>query len=208
MGFFLRKTWLWWLIAAALACFITWLICRWRDRKGEAAELKAARAEAAEARTQAAERQTRIDALLAQRARDLDELGTLRAAAAGAVAGGGATALGLVGATAAAGPPALTDEQLAAGAALLGTKLRVDDLKVVEGVGPAIEELLQNGGVRTWADLAGAPVDTLKGILEAAGPRFRVHDPATWSQQASLLVSGAWQEFKDLCDRLTAGREG
>lgn len=205
MGFFLRKTWLWWLIAAALACFITWLICRWRDRKGEAAELKALRAEAADARTQATERQTRIDSLLTQRARDLDELGTLRTAATGA----GTAALGLVGASAVvAGPPALTDDQLAAGATLLGTKLRLDDLKVVEGIGPAIEELLHNGGVRTWADLAGAPLDTLKGILDAAGPRFRVHDPVSWPRQSALLVSGAWQEFKDLCDQLTAGREG
>lgn len=209
MGFFLRKTWVWWLLAVALACFVSWLICRWRNRRGEAAEVAALRQQAAEAQTAAAERQARIDGLLAQRARDLDELGSLRAAAAGAAAGG--TALGLLGGPAedaAPAAPVLTDEQLAAGGALLGIKLKLDDLKVVEGVGPAIEELLHGGGIRTWTELAGADVGALRGILEAAGPRFRVHDPATWPRQAGLLASGAWQEFKDLCDQLTAGREG
>lgn len=213
MGFFLRKTWVWWLLAVALACFVSWLICRWRARRGEAAELRALRLEAADARGQAAERQARIDGLLAQRARDLDEIGTLKAAAGGVAATG---ALGLIGAVAttdatddAPAPlPALTDEQLAAGAALLGGKLRADDLKVLEGVGPAIEELLHGGGVRTWADLAAADPAALKAILEAGGPRFRVHDPASWPRQAALLANGAWQEFKDLCDQLTAGREG
>lgn len=206
MGFFLRKTWVWWLLAVALACFVSWLLCRWRNRRGEAAEVAALRQQAADAQAQAAERQTRIDGLLAQRARDLDEIGSLRS---GAAAAGGGAALGLLGAPAdAPAAPALTDEQLAAGGALLGIKLKLDDLKVVEGVGPAIEELLHGGGIRTWNDLAGADVGAVKGILEAAGPRFRVHDPASWPRQAALLASGSWQEFKDLCDQLTAGREG
>ena len=202
MGFFLRKTWLWWLLAAFLAWLVTWLICRWRNRRGEAAELKALRLEASQARAAADARQARIDGLLAQRARDLDELGALRAGAAGATA-----PLGLAAATS-PGLPELTADQLAAGAALLGTKLRADDLKVLEGIGPAIEELLHQGGIRTWPELAGAEPAALAAVLEAAGPRFRVHDPATWPRQAALLAAGSWQEFKDLTDSLTAGREG
>ena len=96
---------------------------------------------------------------------------------------------------------------LTAGGALLGTKLVLDDLKVVEGIGPAIEELLHGGGIRTWRELEAADQSTLRSVLEAAGSRFRVHDPGTWPRQAGLLADGKWQEFKDLTDALTAGRE-
>jgi predicted flap endonuclease-1-like 5' DNA nuclease len=200
MGFFLRKTWIWWLLAALLAWLITWLLCRWRNRRGEAAELVALRDDAARANALAAERQTRIDGLLAQRARDLDDLASARAGAAGS------TALGFA-ATTVADKPVPTAEQLAAGAALLGRRLQLDDLKVVEGIGPAIEELLHNDGIRTWRGLEAADPSALKGILDAAGARFRVHDPATWPRQAGLLADARWQDFKDLTDELTAGRE-
>ena len=218
MGFFLRKTWLWWLLAAFLAWLVTWLICRWRNRRAQAAELAEARRDAASAQALAAERQTRIDGLLAQRAHDVDELARIRGGEAA-----GTAALGLVGATAAtiatsapepdpepvaaAVPSVPSAEALAAGAALLGKRLALDDLKVVEGIGPAIEELLHGGGIRTWRALEAADDATLRGILEAAGPRFRVHDPGTWPRQAGLLADGRWQEFKDLTDALDAGRE-
>lgn len=48
---------------------------------------------------------------------------------------------------------------------------KLDDLKIIEGVGPKIETLLKEGGINTWAELAEAPVDRLKEILDAAGPR-------------------------------------
>ena len=244
MGFFLRKTWPWWLLAAFVAWLVTWLLCRWRNRRGDAAELTAARHEAAEARIAADQRQQRIDGLLNQRARDLDELTRLRAAA--ETAGAGA-ALGLVGVAAVAAEPAaaepapapvpeappepaepqaaeaeppaaaiepvvaaptvLSAEALAAGAALLGHKLVLDDLKVVEGIGPAIAELLQQAGVHTWRQLEATETSRIQAILEAAGPRFRVHDPATWPRQAGLLADGRWQEFKDLTDALDGGRQ-
>ena len=220
MGFFLRKTWPWWLLAAFVAWLVTFLLCRWRNRRGDAAALTSAKREAAQAQTQAGERQTRIDGLLVQRARDLDEIARLQGR--GASAGG--AALGLVGAAAAAAPvadtpvaeapavvatpaPVPSAEQLAAGAALLGTKLALDDLKVVEGIGPAIEELLHQGGILTWRALEAAEPASVKAILDAAGPRFRVHDPGTWPRQAGLLADGRWQEFKDLTDALDAGRE-
>ena len=59
--------------------------------------------------------------------------------------------------------------------ALTGSKnpTNPEDLKVVEGIGPKIEQLLKNDGIKTWRDLANANVDRLKGILDAAGDRYR-----------------------------------
>jgi type VI protein secretion system component VasK len=33
MGYFLEKTWLWWLLAIVIAVLITWLIFWWRSRR-------------------------------------------------------------------------------------------------------------------------------------------------------------------------------
>lgn len=84
---------------------------------------------------------------------------------------------------------------LVAGEAVIGRALAVDDLKAVEGVGPKIEQLLNDSGLRTWHDLAAADVERLRGILADAGARYRMHDPTTWPQQAALLEQGDWDGF-------------
>jgi predicted flap endonuclease-1-like 5' DNA nuclease len=89
---------------------------------------------------------------------------------------------------------------------ILGERVQLDDLKVVEGIGPKIEELFHNAGVTTWAQLASTPKDRMQEILDAAGERYRIHDPSTWGEQAALLRDGHWTSFKALCDVLTAGR--
>jgi len=81
-----------------------------------------------------------------------------------------------------------------------------EDLKIVEGVGPKIEQLLKNGGIKTWRDLAGASVDKLKSILDAAGDRYRIHDPGTWPEQAQLATDGDWDKLKEYQDFLEGGR--
>lgn len=86
---------------------------------------------------------------------------------------------------------------LASGADVIGRTLAVDDLKVVEGIGPKIEQLLNDSGVHSWHDLSAADVDRLRTILQEAGSRYRMHDPSTWPQQATLLVRGDWEGFRD-----------
>jgi predicted flap endonuclease-1-like 5' DNA nuclease len=81
-----------------------------------------------------------------------------------------------------------------------------DDLKIVEGIGPKIEELFHNAGIYTFADLASSEVTDLKGILDAAGSRFQIHDPTTWPQQAALARDGKWDELKAWQDDLNKGR--
>ena len=82
-----------------------------------------------------------------------------------------------------------------------------DDLKVVEGIGPKIEELLKNNGINNWEDLANASVSRLKEILEAAGSRYRVHSPMTWPDQAKLAFLGEWDKLEEFQSYLTGGRD-
>jgi len=82
----------------------------------------------------------------------------------------------------------------------------VDDLTRVEGIGPKISEILMDNGIASFAALADSDVDRLKSILEEAGTRFRMHDPATWPQQSALARDGKWDELKELQDRLNGGK--
>ena len=84
---------------------------------------------------------------------------------------------------------------------------KLDDLKIVEGVGPKIETLLKEGGINTWAELAEAPVDRLKEILDAAGPRYQIHDPSSWPAQAKFAADGKWDELKEYQEMLIGGRD-
>lgn len=90
--------------------------------------------------------------------------------------------------------------------AVLGRKIKLDDLKVVEGVGPKIEELIHALGTTTWWGLANTEPAALRAMLDAAGPRFQMHDPGTWPEQAGLLARGQWADFKELTDRLDGGK--
>ena len=105
---------------------------------------------------------------------------------------------------AATAPP---EPDLEAGAAVIGEKVRFNDLTVVEGIGPKIADMLHiNGGIKTWWDLHNADAEMLRSLLAAAGPRFQIHDPGSWPHQAGLLARGQWQEFKTLADALKGGR--
>ena len=79
-----------------------------------------------------------------------------------------------------------TPEEPAAGEASAPVK---DDLRRVKGIGPGIEGLLNARGINTWAQLAAIEVAALRSILDEAGPRYRVHDPATWPRQAAELAA-------------------
>ncbi len=94
---------------------------------------------------------------------------------------------------------------LVAAASVLGSKIKLDDLTVIEGIGPQIAGLLNAAGITTWRGLSKARIRALTDVLDAAGPRFRTHDPVTWPEQSRLLANGAWAEFKELTGSLRAG---
>lgn len=82
-----------------------------------------------------------------------------------------------------------------------------DNLKIVEGIGPKIETLLNDAGIFTFAELSETDPEKIREILEAAGPRYRIHDPATWPQQAGLAAEGKMDELKTWQDSLKGGKE-
>ncbi len=81
-----------------------------------------------------------------------------------------------------------------------------DDLKKIEGIGPKIEQILNDGGIRTFQQLAVSNADAIKELLLQAGPRFRMHDPATWMEQADLAAKGDWTTLDTLQKALKGGR--
>ena len=84
---------------------------------------------------------------------------------------------------------------------------KLNDLKIVEGIGPKIEQLLNEGGINTWEELAAAEVDRLKEILDAAGSRYQIHDPSTWPAQSKFAAEGKWEELKEYQEMLIGGRD-
>ncbi len=85
----------------------------------------------------------------------------------------------------------------------VGKEQPVDDLKVTEGIGPKIESVLQEAGIRTYAQLAVTGVARLKSILNNAGVRAA---PDTWPEQARLAAVGDWDRLRALQNQLKGGR--
>ena len=81
-----------------------------------------------------------------------------------------------------------------------------DDLKVVEGIGPKIAQLLTNAGIDTWAKLANASVTQLQKILDDAGPSMQLADPGTWPTQAGMADRGEWEKLEEYQDFLQGGK--
>ncbi len=77
----------------------------------------------------------------------------------------------------------------------LGSHFKNDNLQIIEGVGPKIESILKDGGYRTWEDLANATDTDLQKVLDNAGPRYRMHNPKAWSDQARFASRGQWEEL-------------
>jgi predicted flap endonuclease-1-like 5' DNA nuclease len=85
-------------------------------------------------------------------------------------------------------------------------EIRKDDLKIVEGIGPKIEEVFNKSGIFTFEQLAKLSVPEMRMILERAGSRFQIHDPSTWAVQASMARDNQWSELKRWQDELSKGR--
>lgn len=88
-----------------------------------------------------------------------------------------------------------------------GKKIKQDDLKMVEGIGPKIEALLNEAGIFTWNDLATAALEKVQEVLDNAGSAYNIHNPATWAKQAELADAGQWEELEAYQDRLKGGRD-
>jgi predicted flap endonuclease-1-like 5' DNA nuclease len=81
-----------------------------------------------------------------------------------------------------------------------------DDLKRIEGIGPKISGLLQDAGIKTFAQLAATDVERIKQILEEA-KLLQLADPTTWPKQAKLAAAGKWEALEKWQARLGGGKE-
>lgn len=81
----------------------------------------------------------------------------------------------------------------------------MDDLKIIEGIGPKIASVLNQAGVTSFAQLAAMEPDSILAILKAA--KLRLADPHSWPKQAGLAAAGDMTALKELQDHLKGGRE-
>jgi large subunit ribosomal protein L27 len=86
------------------------------------------------------------------------------------------------------------------------SKTGADNLEIIEGVGPAINKILAAGGITTFVQLADSKESDLQKLLDGAGPKFKIHSPSTWGEQAGLIRDGKMEEFQKLTKELVGGK--
>ena len=89
---------------------------------------------------------------------------------------------------------------------VFGKRVKQDDLKIVEGIGPKIEGLFHNFGIKTWKALSEVPVNKCQEVLNSGGKRYRIHDPSSWPMQARMAHEGKWKELMRWQDEHKSGK--
>ncbi|MFT5144961.1 MAG: putative flap endonuclease-1-like 5' DNA nuclease [Rhodothermales bacterium] len=137
-----------------------------------------------------------------------NEVAELRAALAACQTSKTSGARGLSGATAGAAAGAATGGAVAAAAIPLAAPIPSadpDDLKVIWGIGPKMEELLKASGINTFRQVAGTSVAQLQEIVAAYGSK-RLTDIANeevWPEQAEMAARGDWAALKAYQEKLS-----
>jgi len=80
----------------------------------------------------------------------------------------------------------------------------IDDLTLIEGIGPKIQSILREASVDTYAKIADLLPEEIMGILQAGGIRLAVAE--TWPKQAKLAAEGKMAELDELQEKLKGGR--
>ncbi len=88
----------------------------------------------------------------------------------------------------------------------MGKTIKKDDLKVIEGIGPKIEGMFQDGGIKTWKALSETAVARCQEILNGGGDRYKVHDPSSWPMQGKMCYEGKWTELAKWQDEHDHGK--
>jgi len=83
-------------------------------------------------------------------------------------------------------------------------KKSADDLTVLEGIGPKVAKVLNEIGIASFADLAGAEAAKVQEALNAAG--MQMMNPEGWIEQARLASAGDTEGLAKLQDKLKGGR--
>jgi large subunit ribosomal protein L17 len=82
---------------------------------------------------------------------------------------------------------------------------KADDLTKVWGIGSTIATALNEAGIRTYAQLAKADLDTLRAAINTGtGTSDANVNEETWAEQARLAAAGDWGGHAALVERLKA----
>ncbi|HEX6302784.1 MAG TPA: hypothetical protein VFZ76_01235 [Anaerolineales bacterium] len=82
---------------------------------------------------------------------------------------------------------------------------KMDDFRRLEGIGPKVNALLHEAGMRTYSDLAKSGEDNLREILR--GANLYMLNPESWPEQAGLAAKGDWEALEALKEQLRGGRK-
>jgi predicted flap endonuclease-1-like 5' DNA nuclease len=89
--------------------------------------------------------------------------------------------------------------------AIVANLTRRDNLRLIEGIGPKIEKLLNTAGIHNFTQLSKTSTESIKNILDQGGPQFQIHNPSTWPRQAQLASEGKWVELEKWQQELDGG---
>lgn len=90
--------------------------------------------------------------------------------------------------------------------AVFGKSIKENDLTIIEGIGPKIQQLFHNNNIKTWRSLSNCSIQKCQSILDSGGEAYRIHNPGTWPKQARLAYEGKWQKLLDWQNELDGGK--
>ncbi|MFT4244817.1 MAG: hypothetical protein ACMXYB_05180 [Candidatus Woesearchaeota archaeon] len=85
------------------------------------------------------------------------------------------------------------------------TSKRLDNLTLIEGIGPVIQQVLYDNNITTFKKISQTPAYKIKEIL--VNNDLPQHSPKTWPKQAELAQNNKWDELRKWQDKLMGGRE-
>jgi predicted flap endonuclease-1-like 5' DNA nuclease len=81
-----------------------------------------------------------------------------------------------------------------------------DDLLIIEGIGPKINQALRADGITRWVQVRDASQDRLRSAIEKAGITF-APSMTTWPKQARYLAAGDQAGFRQYTEYLISGQD-
>lgn len=76
--------------------------------------------------------------------------------------------------------------------------LGLENLKVIEGIGPKMESILNENGIDSLQELAESSDIRIEAILSQFGARYQMMDTSQWISQAKLASEGNWEGLIDM----------
>jgi hypothetical protein len=86
-----------------------------------------------------------------------------------------------------------------------GYAVAPQDLTVIEGIGPRIQNILNQAGIINYKDIVVRTPEELSDLLR----EYHLHapiSPRTWPEQAKLAAEGNWGALRQMQEQLTGGR--